>query len=180
MEWRKYTGHTFRIDCYYVKSMLIAVPSNLSARCRPRPVGNVPKPIRSSAFSPLRICRKRLDNKPAFLYHLWELWIYANSESLKLLLSSGMPVASPFTWSSLLRKKPSTHIVRYSSTQRASPPAPSFYSDALSSVPQSVRGTGNLRSCFKITGEFQSASEKVAVKAGIPGYERRASAASIS
>ena len=37
-----------------------------------------------------------------------------------------------------------------------------------------------LRSCLKITGEFPSASEKVAVKAGKPAYERRASAASIS
>ena len=33
---------------------------------------------------------------------------------------------------------------------------------------------------FKITREFPSASEKVAVKAGKSGYERRASAASIS
>ena len=38
----------------------------------------------------------------------------------------------------------------------------------------------SIRSRFKITGEFPSTSEKVAVKAGKFAYERRASAASIS
>ena len=37
-----------------------------------------------------------------------------------------------------------------------------------------------VRICFKITGELPSASKKEAVKAGKSGYERRASAASIS